>query len=73
MTLDLRVAYALPDGDYNIVLTRSGAPEALDILHITGGAGVWSGSARAAPGATQIELVEIATGKTRCSAELRTV
>jgi len=74
MALDLSVAYALPDGDYNIVLTRSGAPkEALDILHVTGGAGVWSGSARAAPGATQIELVEITTGRTRCSAELRTV
>jgi hypothetical protein len=75
MALDLSVAYALPDGDYNIVLTRSGSltKEALDILHINGGAGVWSGSARAAPSATQIELVEIATGKTRCSAELRTV
>jgi hypothetical protein len=72
MALDLSVAYALDDGDYNIVLRRGAAKEALDIMHITGGAGVWSGTARA-PGATHIELVEIATGKTRCSAELRTV
>ena len=74
MALDLTVAYALPDGDYNIVLTRSGGPpEALDILHVTGGSGVWSGSARAAPVATQIELVEITTRRTRCSAELPAV
>jgi hypothetical protein len=73
MALDLDVAYALPEGDYNIVLTRSGVEERLGVLHVTGGAGSWSGPARVSPSATQLELVEITTGVTRCSATLPAV
>lgn len=74
MALDLDVAYALLDGDYNIRLTRSGAPkESLGILHVTGGIGSWSGPARVSPSPTQLELVEITTGRTRCSAQLPAV
>src|SRR5262245_61689429 len=64
MALDLDVAYSLPDGDYNIVLTRSGAPkEVIGDLHVNGGSGSWSGPARVSPTATQLELVETTTGK----------
>jgi hypothetical protein len=74
MALDLDVAYSLPDGGYNIWLTRSGAPkERIGTLQVTDSAGSWSGPARVAPSATQLELVEITTGRTRCSAKLPTV
>jgi hypothetical protein len=74
MTMDLSVAYALPDGDYSIVLTRSGTPkgEPLGTVHVGGGVGTWSGSTTAT-GAAQLALVETATGRIRCTAELPTV
>jgi hypothetical protein len=73
MTMDLSVAYGLPDGDYNIVLTRSGAPkEPLDTVHIGGNTGTWSGATTAA-GATHLALVDPATGRIWCTAELPTV
>jgi hypothetical protein len=70
MALDLSVAYALPDGDYNIVLTRSGGPkEPLGTVHVVGGTGTWSGATTAA-GAAELSLVDAETGLTRCTADL---
>lgn len=74
MTMNLSVAYALRDGDYSIVLTRSGTPkgEPLGTVHVGGGVGTWSGSTTAA-GATQLALKDTATGRIWCTAELPTV
>ena len=73
MALDVSVSYGLPEGDYNVVLTRSGVgKQSLGTMHVFGGQGSWSGSAPAAAGRAQLALVD-QEGNELCSAELPTV
>jgi hypothetical protein len=72
MALDLSVAYGLPEGDYSVVLTRSGVQkQALGSLHVFDGQGTWSGGAPAVSGPAHLSLVD-GGGRERCSAELPT-
>jgi hypothetical protein len=72
MTLDISVAYGLPQGDYKIVLTSGAGTQTLDTMHVYGGQGSWQGSTTPTSGPAQITLVDT-DGTTRCHADLPTV
>ena len=72
MTLDVNVSYGMPEGDYQIVLTRAGRPQPLGPMRVSGGHGSWSGSAPAMAGPAQISVVD-KDGQPWCSAKLPTV
>jgi hypothetical protein len=73
MALDLNMSYGLIEGDYNLVLTRAGAPpETLDTIHVVGGRAEWSGTVPATSGPARLSL-EDSMGRPRCSATLPVV
>jgi len=74
MTVNLSVAYKLRDGDYDVVLTRSGAlKQKIGTMPVRAGSGTWSDTIPAFTGPARISLVDTATNTTSCSAELPAV
>jgi len=70
--LAVTVDYALPDGDYRIVLAPDQAAHRdLGIIPVTGGRGAWSGSTTLPNGTNELLLVDRA-GTVPCSATLPT-
>jgi len=73
MALDLSVAYGLADGDYHVVLTRSGAAkQPIGTVHVADGHGAWSDTVLATAGTAELSLVDD-VGRARCSATLPAV
>jgi hypothetical protein len=72
MTLDVSVAYGLPEGDYKIVLTSGGTTRTLGTMPVYAGQGSWQGSTTPTSGPAQLTLVD-QDGTTRCHADLPTV
>ena len=73
MALDLTMSYGLGEGDYDIVLTRAGAPPTtLDTVHVVGGRAEWKGTVPAISGPARLTLKD-SMGRPRCSAALPTV
>ena len=72
MALDLSMSYGMNEGDYRIVLTRAGAKQTLDTVHMDGGHTVWSGTVPVMSGPARLSL-EDSLGRTSCSATLPTV
>jgi predicted anti-sigma-YlaC factor YlaD len=70
--LAVTVDYALPDGDYRVVLAPDqAAHRVLGTMAVAGGRGAWSGSTSLPDGATDLLLVDNA-GTVPCSATLPT-
>jgi hypothetical protein len=70
MTLDVNVSYGLADGDYQLVLTRSGiGPQSLGTMRVSGGQGSWSWNGAAMSGPAQLSVVD-KDGRAWCSADL---
>jgi hypothetical protein len=70
MTLDLSVAYGLPDGDYRIWLTRPAVgDQPVGTVHVSDGYGSWSDTVLATAGTSQVSLRN-AEGRKLCSATL---
>ncbi len=70
VALDLTIDYAIPDGDYRVVLDPpSGTPRALGTTEVLDGHASWSGTARLGGEAATLALVDH-DGSTRCRAEL---
>jgi predicted anti-sigma-YlaC factor YlaD len=73
MALDVSVAYGLADGDYHVLLARSGAgKQPVGTMHVTNGYGTWSDTVLATSGPSQLSLQDD-QGRTRCSARLPAV
>src|SRR5262245_23460713 len=71
-TLDVSVAYGLPDGYYNVVLTSVGVGrQTLATMHVVDKHGEWKGSVPATTGPARLSLADFHTDKDLCSAELR--
>lgn len=71
-TLSLVVDYALPDGDYRVVLDPDeGSRQVLGTVTVRDGRGAWSGTAALGRGTTQLALVD-GTGTVQCSADIPT-
>ena len=70
MALDVTVDYGMYDGDYNIVLKPSGAPErVVGTMHVTSGHGTWSDTVTATSGPDLLSLRDN-SGQQLCSATL---
>ncbi len=70
--LAVTVDYALPDGEYRVVLAPDQAPRrVLGPISVAGGRGAWSGTTTLPDGATDLLLVDSA-GTVPCSATLPT-
>jgi len=72
-TLSLVVDYALPDGEYRVVLDpQTGSRRVLGNITVVGGRGEWSGTTALGGEPAQLALVDT-TGHTQCSADLPAV
>lgn len=72
VSLAVAVRYALPDGDYRVVLAPQSTPrEVLGTMTVSDGKGVWAGTGRHDGRPAALELVDDA-GTVTCSAELPT-
>ena len=71
-TLSLTVDYALPDGEYRVVLDpQGGGRQTLGTVTVVGGRGAWSGTTTLDGEAAQLSLVDT-TGHVQCAADLPT-